>query len=208
MAKKKQSRKRVSTRKSSPLLKLRRLKKPKSKARRSKKKKILVGIFTDKKKVYKVRKPKTKTGTIRYHSGSKKGQVRNIYMIIKNERRQHDLEDFANDVANDKSFFKKLDSIFYRNKNKAGFTIVPFAASLVVYQQNSENKSDVRIEVYFMQPPATKTNIRNHVINTIRNHGEVIRTKLKSKGYHDIKYDFSNFRPWYVPYVRLELLYQ
>ncbi len=194
--------------------------------KKPKRKKKLVGITIDpvKKKKYKRRKVKGITELRRYKKQhTKAGQVKSVSMILFNKRRKDDmdsLDKFADDIQNDTGFFSKLNKIFYRNKIKVKVkrkwklqSLVPFTAVVIVEQKDRDFPSQFHYEPYFMAPPATKENIRNHTINTIRNHAELVRQKIIARGIfrqgrNASNYEFSTFKPWYVPSIRIELLYE
>lgn len=184
------------------MAKKQRRKKP---ARTGKATKKVVGEFSSSKRKYTRRKVKGVTELKRWKNGVNKGQIKSVSMVIYNTRKS--LEAFADDIQNDKDFRKKLDRIYYRNREN-GVTRLPYAANVIVEQRNRKNPSEFHYESYFMEPPATKENIRRHTVNTVRNHGEFIRRRLVKLGFTSVKYDFSNFKPWHVPSVRIELLYE
>jgi hypothetical protein len=181
---------------------------PTPRLRRTRKKRV-IGVFKD-------RKVKGKTELRRWQGDNKKGKapgtVKSVSLILYNKRRKDDkdnLEKFASDIENDrKGFYKQLDTVFYRAKDKKGNTILPFTCVVIVEQRDRRDYRQFHYEAYFMQPPATKDNVFKHTYNTVRNHSEFIRTRIKRMGYTDVKYDFSNFWPWYVPSIRIELLYE
>lgn len=185
-------------------------------ARHPKRTKKVVGEFSgEHKKKWKQRKVKGVTELRRFKTGDRKGKVKSVSMIIYNKRLKDSMENldkFADDIQNDDRFFSKLNKIFYRNKVKQGkkvLSIPPFSALVIVEQRDRRDPSNFHYEPYFMQPPATKENVRNHTINTVRNHSEFIRRRIISKRWgFGKKYDFGNFHPWFVPSIRIELLYE
>ncbi len=198
--------------------------KTKSKAKvsrkpKAKKKKVVGEFGGEVKKKWKRRKVKGKTELRRFKTGAKKGQTKSVSIVIENKRKKDSIENldqFADDIQNDKDFNKKLGSIFYRNKikKKVGrkwktITVPPFTCVVIIEQRDRRDRSNFHYEPYFMAPPATKENVRNHTVNTVRNHAEFIRRRIVTKRWgFGKKYDFGNFHPWFVPSIRIELLYE
>jgi len=118
------------------------------------------------------------------------------------------MDDFADDIQNGGWFLEKLNTIYYRAKNALGQTILPFSCVVIVEQRHRYKPSEYFYEAYFMKPPATKSNIKNFTVNTVRNHPEAIRRKLNRMGFTDVKYSFENFKPFHVPSIRIELIYE
>jgi len=186
------------------------------KVKRTKK---VIGVFKDLKvsrKKYRRRKVKGKTQLTRWKKDNKRGflagTVKSTSIIIYNPYKkddEHALEKFAKHIEENKRwFYRELDKIFYRAKDERGRTIPAYTSVVIVEQRDRRDPRQFHYEPYFMKPPATKENVFVHTYNTVRNHGEFIRQRIKKMGYTDVKYDFENFWAWYVPSIRVELLYQ